>query len=131
MNYNLFLDDVRNPSDCVNYMYTPIYTSVDWIIVRTYDEFVKTIIENGLPEIISFDHDLADEHYSPEMYTEAHYNDLYDEFKEKTGYDCAKWLVNYCMDNNVKLPETILVHSMNPVGRNNIKSYFKSYKNQK
>jgi len=127
MGYNLFLDDVRNPSDCVYYMYTPIYTSVEWIIVRDYNSFVETIEKLGLPEIISFDHDLADEHYSPEMYTES-YDDLYEEFKEKTGYDCAKWLVNHCMDNNKELPKVILVHSMNPVGRKNIQSYIESYK---
>ena len=49
------------------------------------------------------------------------------EFKEKTGYDCAKWLINYCMDNQLELPETILIHSMNPVGSLNIKSLFDSY----
>ena len=124
MNYNLFLDDVRNPSDCVNYMYTPIYTSVDWIIVRTYDEFVKTIIENGLPEIISFDHDLADEHYD---YQEHLDGDYYDIMTEKTGYHCAKWLIDYCIDNNKELPATILIHSMNPAGSMNIKSLFQTY----
>jgi hypothetical protein len=55
-------------------------------------------------------------------------------FSEKTGYDCAKWLVNFCMDNNLKLPE-YYVHSMNPVGRRNILGYLDNYvkfsKNQK
>ena len=126
MKYNLFLDDVRNPIDCVYYMYTPIYTSVDWVIVRDYNSFIKIIKENGLPEIISFDHDLSDEHYDPKMYHES-YDELYDSFKEKTGYECAKWLVDYCIDNNEFLPKKILVHSMNPIGRRNIESYFESY----
>lgn len=126
MSYNLFLDDVRNPAECVFYIHNSIYVDVTWIIVRNYNEFVETIEEKGLPEIISFDHDLADEHYSPDMYTEI-YDDLYKEFKEKTGYDCAKWLVNYCIDNKKDLPKTILIHSMNPVGRVNIQSYINSY----
>jgi hypothetical protein len=49
----------------------------------------------------------------------------YDNFKEKTGYDCAKWLCNYCIDNGIPLPE-YYVHSMNPVGRENIKFYLDS-----
>ena len=44
MNYNLFLDDFRNPKDVYNYLRQPIYISVDWEIVRNYDEFVKIII---------------------------------------------------------------------------------------
>lgn len=48
-------------------------------------------------------------------------------FSEKTGYDCAKWLINYCVDNRKELPTTILVHSMNPAGTQNIWSLFNSY----
>jgi hypothetical protein len=42
-------------------------------------------------------------------------------------YDCAKWLINYCIDNKKELPAEILIHSMNPVGSANIKSLFDSY----
>jgi hypothetical protein len=48
-------------------------------------------------------------------------------FKEKTGYDCAKWLVNYCLDNNQKLPNFI-IHSMNPVGTKNISDYLNDFR---
>lgn len=95
--YKLFLDDIRMPVDN------------GWTIVRNYNEFVDAINKYGLPKFISFDHDLSTEHYSnmPSV--------------EKTGYDCAKFLVDYCMDNNKKIPE-FYVHSMNPVGRENIKA---------
>ena len=129
MSYNLFLDDIRHPYDCISYMPSPgIYAKWKWEIVRNYDEFVSHILENGLPDIISFDHDLADEAYSPKMYegTEE-YNKLYETFKEKTGYCCAKWLVDYCMDNGLKLPE-FEVHSMNPAGGENIKKYLENFK---
>lgn len=119
MSYNLFLDDFRMPKDAYNYLLQPIYISVDWEIVRSYDEFVKYITEHGIPDMISFDHDLADEHY------ESHQE--YDQYKEKTGYHCAKWLIYYCIDNNKKLPAEILIHSMNPAGSLNIKSLFESY----
>lgn len=122
----LFLDDIRTPLDCF-YMKNPDLYDRKWDIVRNYDEFVNYILTEGVPDFISFDHDLSDEHYSPEMYKSMEtYNELYNGFKEKTGYDCAKWLCNYCAENSIPLPE-FEVHSMNPVGRENIKNYLNSY----
>src|SRR5690606_9779053 len=98
-----------------------LYRKEKWEIVRNYDEFVDWIRENGIPKMISFDHDLADEHYHPAMnVSDEDYNVLYDEFVERTGYDCAKWLIQYCQDNYLDLPEKVICHSMNSVGRNNI-----------
>ena len=106
----LFLDDLRNPSDCIEYMtkrgYAPSLYKFDWIVVRNYKEFTKWIIENGRPKIISFDHDLGDS-----------IND---------GIDCAKWLVSYCIEQQIGLPEYI-IHSANPIGAENIKTYFESF----
>ena len=90
----LYLDDVRNPK------------TNGWTIVRNYEEFVKHIEENGLPDEISFDHDLGED--------------------IKTGYDCAKWLCNYCWTNGIPIP-TYNVHSANPVGRDNIIGVLKSF----
>lgn len=108
----LFLDDSRNAPDFT------------WDVVRNYDQFVAYISLHGAPDIISFDHDLGPEHYQ-------HYCDVigyaeienrlsevvipYEKFTEKTGYDCAKWLIE-----QGKLPKEYKVHSMNPVGRENI-----------
>ena len=39
----------------------------------------------------------------------------------KSGYDCAKWLVDYCLDNKVQIPEWN-IQSANPVGKENIGS---------
>ena len=108
--YNLFLDDVRDPNRFLNDVRA-------WEIVRNHNEFVRIIQQRGLPRFISFDHDLADEHYLNEG----------KEFTEKTGYDCAKWLIEFCMRTNQPLPE-FQVHSMNPVGRLNIISLLTSYK---
>jgi hypothetical protein len=55
------------------------------------------------------------------------YQEYYDEFVEKTGYDAAKWLIEFCMDNEVVLPK-FLVHSQNPVGRENIELYLANFK---
>lgn len=116
--YKLFLDDIRNPSD-VKWVEIPLGP---WAVVRNYDAFVKHITDNGLPEFIAFDHDLADEHYRPSMYNrDGHYSNYYTDgtFKERTGYHCAQWLVEYCMDNNKLFPKYV-VHSMNPIGKANI-----------
>ena len=122
--YNLFLDDIRQPMTCYNYMPASIkdvYSLEKWVIVRDYDDFVKVITEKGLPDLISFDHDLADIHYNPETWTESFV------YKEKTGKDCAQWLVDYCLDNELPLPQYI-VHSMNPVGKKNILSLLNNFK---
>jgi hypothetical protein len=118
MAYNLFLDDYRKPEDAFDYTNNQLYL-IGWVVVRNYEEFVKTILERGVPEAISFDHDLADAHYESQQH--------YDEYKEKTGYHCAKWFIDYCIDNEKELPAEILIHSMNPAGSLNIKSLFDTY----
>ena len=124
---NLFLDDVRVPSD-VTWSKFP-YADMEWNIVRSYAEFVAYIEKNGMPDVISFDHDLADEHYTPEEYwNDYEASKAYQEarnYTEKTGNDCAKWLVEYCLDNNVTMAPLILVHSLNPVGADNIRNTIK------
>lgn len=118
----LFLDDVReawNPS---------------WVTVRNAADF-KSYIEimyeqtGKIPDVISFDHDLADEHYNKKMYNSDHneYDALYDKFKIETGLDCAKWLCMFCVDNEIPIPE-VNIHSMNPVGAKNIAFAIMNYK---
>ena len=122
--YNLFLDDIRDPSDPFTYTQNHKYVDLSWVVVRNYPEFVDEIsqryIKGELPELISFDHDLAGDPYQ-EMMTPS-----YNEFGERTGYHCAKWLIDFCIDTDTKLPE-YLVHSMNPAGKENILSLLKSF----
>ena len=122
MSYNLFLDDIRYPMT-TKHVTLP---NLEWKIVRSYNDFVKTINENGLPSYIAFDHDLAYEHYQHGHETGFQKFD-YSNVKEKTGYDCAKFLVEYCIKLNLDVPKYI-VHSMNPVGKENIISLLESYK---
>lgn len=114
----LFLDDVRYPIEVYHYTKQDIFLRKDWHIVRNYDQFVNRILEKGIPEIISFDHDLADEHYLKQDSNE---------YIEKTGYDCAKWLVEYCLDHQTELPQ-FYCHSMNPIGKENILHLLKNFK---
>jgi len=117
----LFLDDIRTPETANSYMQLPIYTQADWVVVRNYDEFVSWVETNGVPDLISFDHDLADAHYNQQNF------EYKDDEEEKTGYHCAKWLIDYCLDHKKKVPTRIIVHSMNPIGSLNIKSLFETY----
>ena len=104
MNKNLFLDDERNPKDAIKGLkLDPKVYGGDWDIVRTFKQFKAWITSNGVPNKISFDHDLGG---------------------AKSGYDCAKFLKEYCDSNSADYP-TIYVHSMNPVGKQNILNLFK------
>lgn len=132
--YYLFLDDERNPQD-VTWVDLP---KADWVVVRNYDEFVKTIQEQGHPLFVAFDHDLADEHYvtmlkEVEQFEAFHddpeggLNIIHEYGPEKTGYDCAKWLVDRCMEKGYDYPDYV-VHSMNPIGKQRIINYVEGWK---
>lgn len=124
MIYNLFLDDERVPAD-VTWVELPL---VNWVVATNYNEFLRLIKDNGLPARISFDHDLADEHY--QEYTRAAMCGMpfkYHSMREKTGYHCCKWLIEYCLEKNLPLPECY-IHTMNPIGRANIQSLLDSYR---
>ena len=121
MSYKLFLDDYRTPNDAYYYTNNNIYLKNDWVVVKNYNNFINYITEHSIPDIISFDHDLGLEHYG--NHVEGDVID-YKQYNEKTGYDCAKWLIDYIIDNNLNPPKMIYIHSMNPVGGNNIKELF-------
>lgn len=78
-----------------------------WYLARNYEEFCDIIIEYGQPSYISFDHDLG---------------------SGKTGYDCAKFLVDYCLDRNIRPSFVFYVHSQNPVGKMNIEGLLNNFK---
>lgn len=107
----LWLDDSRNPLENDWLVFSPIGRNVDVSWVTSYDEFVNWITNNGLPDGISFDHDLGD----------------VTDIGEKTGYDCAKFLVDYCIEHKDNLPE-YAIQSSNPAGRENIDMLLKNYK---
>jgi hypothetical protein len=107
----LFLDDLRIPSEAYSYSFNPVFLDNEWEIVRNYDEFVEWISQNGLPDCVSFDHDLSD----------------VESAQEKTGFDCANWLVAYCLDNQLQCPE-LYCHSMNPVGKTKILGLLEQFK---
>jgi len=142
MPYKLFLDDTRTPQNVYEKTKDAIYLEgneegeCDWVIVRNYNEFtlvIRTIFEKGdFPSIVSFDHDLAKEHIEYYFNNGGHANPpdpANANFTEKTGLDCAKWLVEFCEDNKLELPE-YKVHSRNLYGKKNILDYLEKQKKQ-
>jgi hypothetical protein len=113
----LYLDDVRTPKDA------------DWEVVRSYDEFTAHIRLHGLEnyDLMSLDHDLGDTAMN-EYYNNVHPNYTldYNNITEKTGLDCAKFLVAESMTSGIPLP-AIYVHSANPIGSANIMGYINNY----
>lgn len=126
----LFLDDIRQPKDAFEYTHQQIFLENGWSVVKSYDEFIEWIKTSGLPDLISFDHDLADTHYTPEhLWNDYEKSKRWQEdqvHKERTGYECAKWLVDYCLENKIRLPK-FFCHSMNPVGKDKIMSLLNSF----
>ena len=117
MKERIYLDDVRTPID------------KDWIIARNYDEFVRIVKTYGLENIktISLDHDLGDsamKEWHKNVY--HNYSLNYDNITEKTGYDCAKWLVEQWM--NGKPVVDVYTHSANAIGAANIMGYINNYR---
>jgi len=117
----LFLDDERDPYK-VTWVDMPLGP---WEVVRSYEEFVGWMTKNGVPSFVSFDHDLGPE--AMRRVTTLKDNPLYDhtKLKEKTGYHCSLWLVEYCLEHKIKIPN-YQVHSLNPIGQENIRSVMES-----
>ena len=122
----LYVDSTKTPIDIPGYE--------KWVVVKNYDEFTEYIMKNGIPDYISFEHDLADEHVIDFVENQMQGIDAinYQLFKEKTGYDCALWLCEYIeeqhnLDNMIKI-NAVGVHSINPGGTKNILYCINNYK---
>lgn len=83
-------------------------------MARSVEEAQNLIMKNGMPEYISFDHDLG---------VDEMYNLLPD------GYDLAKWIIKQVIEEKLFLPLrfTYTVHSMNPVGAENIRRLMENF----
>ena len=90
----LYLDDLRPTPEGFDRVYS-------------YEEFVAYLERKGLPDFISFDHDLGEDF---------------------SGYDCAKYLVEYCLAHQLPLLD-YQVHSQNPVGKENIERLLENFRN--
>jgi len=101
----LFLDDIRTVE-----MVYPESEVDNFDVVRTFDDFVRYIKENGLPSFISFDNDLGLDNNGQVA---------------KDGYAAVKWLV---FESGLDLEELkYYVHSANPVASEQIRGLLENY----
>jgi hypothetical protein len=122
----LFLDDVRQVKDAFLYDSgkmladaSGIYES-KWEIVRTYEQFVKWVCDNGIPDVVSFDVDLCEDHVKYYMNI-ARIENYWDHtfFKTKCGIHCAEYLLDYCNKSGKPFPKWF-THSANHFGREHL-----------
>ena len=76
---------------------------VEFIWVKNIEEFTNYIIENGVPEFVSFDFDLKNGRTKVDG-------------PVPNGGDCTQWLINYCKENNIKMPKCF-AHTANKTQR--------------
>jgi hypothetical protein len=93
--YSLFIDDLRDPANKTD------------VIARSSSEAIAIVSALGMPDHISFDHDLSG---------------------DDTSIIFINWLTNQLIDKKLSFPDdfTFSVHSQNPVGVENIKSKMRS-----
>jgi hypothetical protein len=88
---NIFMDDVRSGP-----------TEKSWVVVRGVEN-VKILLEAGLVDDMSLDHDMG--------------------YKQQTGYDLVKWMA----ENDCWPKGDIVIHSANIVGAENMKCMIDNY----
>lgn len=98
--YVIFLDDERFPAE-------KTFNAMPIIIARSYDDAIEVVKNNGFPTHVMFDHDLGE---------------------GKNGKDFADYLISRDLDF-CDMPDdfTFSVHSMNPIGKDNIEKTLKNY----
>jgi hypothetical protein len=124
----LFLDDVRNVDEGylwdenISLLAESKIPAYKWDIVRSYNEFVRYIQEDGIPDVVSFDNDLWD--VSTELAVNPSNPELvkqfqmigWEDFEIKTGAHCAQYLVDACRALGKPIPK-YYVHSANSIAR--------------
>lgn len=115
----VFLDDFKKPN---NVSWIELPNTGYWHVVNSYNQFVDHINKYGIPDFVCYDHDLDDEHYVSTDKID------YTSFKVKTGYDCAKFLIEKCKERGVKHPR-YLIHSLGVLGTENINNIIRNYNN--
>lgn len=98
--YKLFLDDLRSA--------TETYGSYgkDMVVARSTHEAQEIVRKRGLPKFLALDHDLSG---------------------DDRAIDFLKWLANEYWDGRQPIPD-YEVHSSNPEGKLNLRSFMESWK---
>lgn len=128
----LWLDDYRNPTEDDWLAFSPIHDYDHVIWVKNYNEATEWVNKNGLPYAMCLDHDLGFNkqlEYRGMGKSKKESRRLSREY-EKTGYDFAKFIIDYCIDRNLDLPYYNF-QSANPIGKKNMEELFKNFNKYK
>lgn len=101
--WRLFLDDERFPTSDLG----------NPVIARDCAEAIELVNEFGIPELISFDHDLGFEHGNV----------------KPSAMSFLHWLIDQHLDGKLDCSriKRVIVHSANPPGAANIASLWNSF----
>lgn len=128
----LWLDDIRDPKDTIwqdwinAEIIQPELYKIVW--VKSYVEFTAWIVKNGLPALICFDHDLGEDVAKGRVIGGMSKRQARTLKRETlSGFDCTKWLIEYCLTNKTNIPE-FRIQSANPVGAENIKCLIENFR---
>jgi hypothetical protein len=135
----LFLDDQRDPKNAYVHIGTGHdhkkkslielsgIEADDWSVTRSYESFSHYLKYVGIPDVVSFDHDLSEEHMKHYFTVTQQIGIVdYGNLKPDSGFHCAKLLCQKCLDTNTKFPK-YYVHSANKWGGENIKNYIENF----
>jgi len=113
MTWQLYLDDLRHPNQTYSDEVRELRPR-EWTVARSSEEAKKLVLERGMPERMSLDHDLG----------------ICSNGKGGVTTDVAmtflKWLASEYWDGVQDVP-WYAIHSANPVGAKNIQSFMDSW----
>jgi hypothetical protein len=118
--WKLYLDDLRDPSytygealvpgeQVARHLESPRqvgFAPALWVVARSTEEAKKLVLDRGMPEVMSLDHDLGD---------------------QDRAMDFLTWLANEYWDGTQPIP-MVIVHSANPIEAENLRSFADSWK---
>src|SRR4030067_1911522 len=109
--WKLYLDDLRDPSSTYGEAFVREdveagFAPSQWVVARSTEAAKKLVLDLGMPEIMSLDHDLGD---------------------KDRAMDFLAWLANEYWNGTQPIP-MIIVHSANPIGSENLRSFADSWK---
>jgi hypothetical protein len=110
-----------------NKSYVPLFKE-QFVVCKSYKEFVEHITTqyetNGIyPNFISFAFMSSNADYilNGEDYSVYRSDEIYN---EGSGVDCAEWIIKFCKEKGLKLPD-YFIHDTNMTGRRIISKLFK------
>ena len=109
--WKLYLDDLRDPSHTYGEAFVRGEVEAEfapalWVVARSTEEAKKLVLDRGMPEVMSLDHDLGG---------------------QDRAMDFLVWLAREYWDGSQPIP-MVVVHSANPIGSENLRSFADSWK---